>query len=276
MFLIFKKVESCRQIHCPSGQHRDENDNCVYTIKRWYLEKCEVSLKLTADTAFDVEEIFTDNVVSLNHKWPKVWTIKFVSKRVLNTTMHHSLYVQMMNTHPKTSTVKLLRNIRMYLKKPWILTVNNGTMISMSAELGFNTNLKSYSISILNKERGNGSQINLPRFSVIYKPYNRFIEIPTFAVTKLYFCEQIELDPSEYEFIHDLYVYNIITDKLLFNGEFTIITSPQFMGKESMERARICLEDSDFVKLEPDNVASSATYVGYIMIPSVITLFFVR
>jgi hypothetical protein len=117
----------------------------------------------------------------------------------------------------------------------------------MSAELGFETKLFSNddSIQTLNKDEINRMTFDLPQFSDLHD--EKFIRFGTssFVVTKMYFCEQIELNPSEYELWDKRVLYNKITNQPLFNGEFAITTAPHFEGKM---RARVCLEDSGLME----------------------------
>ncbi|XP_060594596.1 uncharacterized protein LOC132748948 [Ruditapes philippinarum] len=246
---VFDRMnETCRHVYCPSGQLRDKNNKCVFWVKKIFMNKLDINIMLTADTVFDIRETFTSNNFSLSHEWPpRLWIIKSVSKRILNTHMHRNLYIKMINLFPKAYTWKLLKSIWKLLKLPWTLTLSNGTLISMSAELGFDTKLFSNddSIQTLNKDEINRMTFDLPQFSDLHD--EKFIRFFTssFVVTKMYFCEQIELNPSEYELWDKRVLYNKITNQPLFNGEFAITTAPHFEGKM---RARVCLEDSGLME----------------------------
>lgn len=242
----------------------------------WYLDKCEVYLKLTTDSVFDVEEALNSPELSLSHKWPDVWTIKYILRRIFFPDIDRNLYIIMTNMFPNTDAKELLKNIRMFLKRPWTLTLRNGTTIPMAAELGFVSQffLNLNTAKTANQDRRNTIQSEIPEFRLLYKNIQLFNEKISFIVTKLFFCEQIELSPSEYELMGENMLYNKITRQLLFSGEFSIFISSEFEGGEGMEtaeKARVCLTDSGFEKLETNNVAGNSGSTKYIVLITLTT-----
>jgi hypothetical protein len=241
------------------------------------MNRLVLDIVLTADTVFDVRETFTSNNFSLSHEWPDNWKIKSVSKRILNTNMHRKLYIKLINIIPKTITWKLLKNILKFLKLHWTLTLSNGTYMNMSAELGIDTQIFSNDESILtiSQEKINTLTFELPQFSDLY--YEKYLQfgVSYFVVTKLYFCEQIELDSSEYELWDKIVLFNKITNQPLFNGEFEMTAAPYFEGKM---RARVCLEDSGLMESDVTKrvvKSGSARLASFYSFSAVIWLFLV-
>jgi hypothetical protein len=235
------------------------------------MKRCVVHLKLTADTDFDIEGtlIFNSKFFSLSHQWPRIWTITSVSYEVLSTNMRRNLYIYMVNMLPKTNTAWLLQNIQKFIKLPWTLTLRNGTKISMFAELGFaiknlfNDNSASDFNTEVAVER---LKHKVPQFNYLYNIQNHRSDMSMIIVTKLYFCEQIELNSSEYEILENDVLFNKINNQVLFNGEYTIIMAADVDGEEAVEKARICLEDSGLVKIDTNediNAASKFESIEY-------------
>ncbi|XP_045190138.2 uncharacterized protein LOC123547251 [Mercenaria mercenaria] len=243
-----KESGLCRKVYCPSGQLRNEKGECVFAVKKWYLTRFEMYLKLSADTLFDVDETFknskpgTKEISQLFHKWPNNWYIEAVSKERIQKRMHNVLFVKMIQWSPIRDTKKLLQTIQKLLKLPWTLKASNGPNISMFAELWYITRaLHGTALSATN--------ITVPLYDFLYRNIS-FTAKTLFAVTKLYFCEQVELNASEYE-LHGIHVLrNKITAQVLFTGEFTTVLSADQGEDVPSEHARVCLKDSGYTRAE--------------------------
>ncbi|XP_045167744.2 uncharacterized protein LOC123531030 [Mercenaria mercenaria] len=262
IFKSGKEIDFCRITYCPSGQLRDKSGKCVLPGKVWFIEQCIVYIQLTANEPFDVDVTFKNTTLNLedslplSHIWPRNWLIGSISKKLIDEKMHNTLTVKMINSFPINDPKQLLYNIQLFLKRSWMLKVSNGTSISMSADWSHITDRFHVHPSISSSPTTENTRVIFPKYEYIYHS-DKTIKKPT-PITKLYFCDQIELNTSEFALYDHHALHNKITNRMLYLGEFTTTFSDDQNGGIPTTRARICVDGSGFIKRENNSVC----YVG--------------
>jgi hypothetical protein len=144
----------------------------------------------------------------------------------------------------KITSVKpdvIITDIRKMIGQAWYIRVGNVLV-----------GLKSANFSVVSKSIWNGNYRNKahdfynltenlkwPEYIPLYENTTPIEKIHT--ISRLYICDQVELEPSEFllnSIKKALYIYT--SKRVLFDNQFALISSNKF----SENRARICIEDS--------------------------------
>lgn len=116
--------------------------------------------------------------------------------------------------------------LRKFINKAWFLVSNNG-MLKLQSRIS-----KFRSKPAMNKE--------------IFMDHG--LSVQNKMITKLYFCDHVALQPRDYSFkLPYKTVFNKITNKTLFNGEFMLVSN------ENGDDIEVCLEDSGLIRDVPSS-----------------------
>lgn len=244
---VFQVFDRCRTVYCPLGQIRNERGKCVFVMKKLYMQRCVISVKLTATISFSINDTFDRSVLlahvdvsHLSHEWSNNWLISKVSyvRENENSDVTNSLIVELVNESPISDTIVFLSNIRDALQKQWTLKLPDGTLITMSADI-----FRRFTSSPSKYSEFTKSFTVRDNVTVLYRMIQKYKENP-FPITQLYFCEHVELSRPEYE-LYDGVLFNKIANKAYFPGEYTMST---FENENVQYPARICVKGSGFSK----------------------------
>lgn len=253
--VYFQADVACRTLYCPAGQLRIPNGSCDLLFKSWYIKPIGVHLTLTSTVIYNISKVLPSSksqlhtFKSITNPWPLPWKLFSLSYESLAAETTSVISVILQNDEPSNNPNHIIKSITRNVEKSWFLDmgllVGNVTLKS--------TFSKFLDISPQQKDNVtiNGSQQLKTRF------YNIFEDVrnrnpPRFFIDKLFTCDQVELESSEFVFDHDDFVlYNNITGNYLFGGEFVI--------NEDGERARICLEGSGFIRVTDKGCSAAKT-----------------
>jgi hypothetical protein len=247
----------CRQVLCPSGQLRNKRGRCVYPAKLWYNQNYGVFVNLTAEKQIDVTVMFkvpfgatfTTVLPPLESHWEREWSVFdiFYKETGNNSSFSDNFIVFIKRKIFKVKPNNIVQYIRHTVKSPWYISLNNEKVLLKSADFTKLTAVYTYVDSTRISVFENQMEAPVkPQYNYIYQsPFPS--DLDNHIITKLYVCEQVELTPSEFILSHDESIlYNNITKRFLFDGEFAILKSNVFDGL----RARICIEDSGLHKMD--------------------------
>lgn len=245
-------------MHCPTGQLYDRCGRCKYPSKRWLNQEYVLYISLTSEQNFNINEVFQlqqvvlfERVLDLKSPWGKNWVINSIYYEDTGKgNMTTNLLVVLTNKLSEVNPEKLMKYIKNTVECDWILKLQNETITLRSRVLKHE---KCALNSEVEKEIVIGNQSVIVPFPSYNKVYNTLSLIGnTHLVTKLYWCEQVELQPSEFILNSDKsLLFNLISYRILHCGEFVLIASNTFEGT----RVRVCIEDSGFYSTD-DQVSS--------------------
>ncbi|KAL4228199.1 hypothetical protein ACF0H5_013633 [Mactra antiquata] len=243
------EVSSCRVIHCPSGQLMHEDGTCFFPAKLWHSNQFSLMLNLTTDTPFNVSKVFqmnadrkASNIDMLHSTWPKEWIRYFLCEESV-VSERPSFMLRMVRIKDEHFMPKyFFAEIAELMKSGrWSLTYGNKT-IALKANYfhfrkvaGSNVEGNKYEL-IFNK------QVASSTYRIMYLEKNDDVRRKIFPLTKLYFCNQIELLPGEFFLDNEHRILiNRIKNTILYDGQFTMIHTS--LGSVP----RVCIEDSGFI-----------------------------
>jgi hypothetical protein len=235
---------------------------CLYPNKIWYSQYFAVFVNLTFDKAYNLSEVFnipngknyTTDLPPLKSKWLKRWLVHSIYYRVMDES-HMSKNVIIV-VDRKLSTVQpdtIITDIRKMIGQAWSIHFRNVTKVLKSSHFATLTSFRTDPYeNMFNNITG---QVDMPRYQMIYGRLT--VSRITLIVTRLYFCEQVELAPSEFILSKDKnFIYSYITKRFMFNGQFVLTYSDTQAGS----RARICIEDSGLLKSNGRTVQNVGTF----------------
>ncbi|XP_053373383.1 uncharacterized protein LOC123532467 [Mercenaria mercenaria] len=241
----------CRPVFCPSGQLRDRTGRCTYPNKFWYDQEYTVYIKLSTEKIINITEVFeiplgsvwTRNLPDLKSPWPNHWIFESLYHEF--TDKDTSSFLAIIRT--KLSTVepgRIVQNINRTVTREWLLKHNNVTIVLKANFMPTSTiNFVDNDTEAMSVSGNLSENLEQPRYRLVYQGWNTKTDLH--MITKLYLCDQVELNQFEFILIRDeKTLYNIITQRFMFDGEFALISSSAFEGV----RARICIEDSGMYK----------------------------
>ena len=139
----------------------------------------------------------------------------------------------------------IITNIKKIIKHAWFLRLRNGADIPMSSNFSIRTNI--WRVRNGNKRiyfDNFTEDVKIPMYKRVYSYRAGFIQTP-YVISKLYMCDQVELEPSEFALSTSKDVmYSYTTKRFMFDGQFTLVQS-----QDGRYRARICIEDSGMYML---------------------------
>lgn len=250
----------CRIVFCPSGQLRDGNGKCRYPNKFWYNQAYVMYTEFASEETIDMSEgLQKSGILSdLKSPWQNDWSIKgiFLEDTVQLKNISHFIVFLLKREKLKVNPRTFFINIKKMMDGNWLLRKNNKTINMMSSFF-------KYSFTVFNRNKvsivdfGNHSKTySLPFYKSL--KYFGVYENNMHILTKLYFCDQIELVQSDFTLSEDNRIlYNFVTKKYLFKGEFALMTNNSFEGLQ----VRVCLEDSGFYRTFSVGSQISKTYL---------------
>lgn len=253
-------------IFCPSGQTRKETGECVFPIKEWYTTKCAINLELTPKEPIHVNQLLEfsqktlKNVSLLVHQWPNNWYVGeiYYSPRDENGNMVYNLFVKMVSFSLRGKPKGLLKNVKTLSKLPWFLKLGNNTKMSLSSDL-------SYIADVFY----NTKFLGLPSLMKLKVDRNTD-NSPPFIITKLYFCDQVELASSEYElYERKVGLRNKINNQTLLLGEYLLEYSDSLQPTST---AKVCLYNSGFIEINGSYSIAISTFLYWGVIFSFVVI----
>ncbi|KAL4231213.1 hypothetical protein ACF0H5_008795 [Mactra antiquata] len=242
--MVHSFTTACRQVICPWGQFRVA-DTCGYHSKRWVGGSFSVILKLTPlqgmpkiDIAFVRKpEIMNDTESSwIKQNAMKVWQIKTLYKPTVCGKYVEFFLVFASYPYKSVNPSKLRKNLGQALLETWYVEVKE-TRISLSVEMdpfqnyqAFDSSKNYYamnaSFTYLNEYYNylyfpDVSDGVLPYFLYDVNDRNEIINNGLWFLSKLFFCEQIELYVDEYDDFRRTILFKV-TNKTLHASDFMV------------------------------------------------------
>lgn len=231
----------------------------MFPAKVWYRQYYTVPIELSCEREIDTNEAFpldndqtyvldTDalylsSTVKLK-QWSVYQLIYQTTTRLNNDTTTNTLVAFMTQYFAEADPLSIMNNIAMLIKTKWFLKYKNETLIlkpSLFKHKALNYVDGSLTLTPGSFTFNNTFSVKSPEYRLLYTTM-KWLNMG-FLVTKLHFCEQIELVSDEYMLSADQTVlYNKISRQYLFDGEFSL------MNDRSEGSVRICYENSGFVK----------------------------
>ena len=265
MFVHIRKIAlfqgKCRQMFCPSGRIPLGSECEVkYTLKEvhfvMFFELRFLDSKTKLHPSF-VENVNEDN---FGRPFLQNWKIFLIVVKQWDDENTHSIIAILQATFKKIKFSYILNSIQKSLSVPWTVRFNNKTY-ELSAkfhnhvvyfESGPLFNNKTISLTPYHENANTLDEVtrsahhftltqDWTNFKNSMKMYGGGV-----VITKMYFCNLIELGTFEYtEYMDEITVLG--TNKTLATGEYLKV-----FAKDGDTRARICLEDL----YPPQNIAS--------------------
>ena len=252
-------------------------------MKYTYVSGYFITLRLIPEKQedmFGIQMLISEGKVRLEHfsspwlsRW-KIVMILFEDTRLMTSGVikNETAFILKMgiDNSDKNQTI-FLESIKMLLKRKWKLKV--ASPISFRAEILEYTRLVGKigqsKVSQITTTSISGVFDNGPNWRVIYMPnlkepiwanLRRFL----IAITKMFFCQQIILDPlvDAYELKNNnRLLYLKLKNKYIFEANF-------IMNMNGQQEVRVCLDDTDFIP----QVEFVSSKVSNLTIASVYTL----
>jgi hypothetical protein len=166
-----------------------------------------------------------------------------------------------------------IASIMKLIGHPWSLNLGNVTEVhkssSFSVRNSFLSSSNSQQQTKANVPHNQTKNIEIPQYKEVY--YQHLNIQKKHIITKLYMCDQVELESSEFLLINDQRVlYSYATKRFLFDGQFALILS----DISGQLHARICIEDSGLFKAPFRNVGVIfKSFCNYLVVPTVLLKF---
>jgi hypothetical protein len=139
--------------------------------------------------------------------------------------------------------------------KTWSLRLRNVTKVLNSAKFSKISSIWYYDGIQVDGFYNLTDFLETPQYKLAYSPLSSYQN--QHVINKLYICNQVELQSSEFLLSNDMRVLYFLTSKrFLFDGQFVIMQNEKF-GKS---RARICVEDSGFHAREKNMAPRRKTF----------------
>ena len=228
-------------------------------MKYTYVNSYSITLRLIPEKQedlFGIQTLVQQGKVRLEHfssPWLSRWKIEMIlledtrlmTSGVLKNETAFILKMGIGNSD-KNQTL-FLESIRLLLKKKWVLKVT--IPVSLRAEILEYTRLfVGYNVNIFAPTSIYGLFDKGPKWRLVYKSDLRDrtlarIKRLSMVVTKMFFCQQIVLDPliDAYELKNNNRVLFLkLKNKFIFEANFITNLNGQ-------KEVRVCLDDTDFV-----------------------------
>lgn len=225
----------------------------------WYANFYSVAIELNSDEEINIEQAFQwqngtlrCNIAPLSLSFTldlSPWYINqayFKISSLSHSSVTTSLLVYMKRFFDKGPPEDITRNIALLLRSEWHLRYKNKTLKLEPTPFILKT-------PVLTKRQITSGRFQVNEsFTIMSPSYRHFynsdrLDAIGISVTKLQFCEQIELGSEDFILNDDQNVlYSKIEQNYLFDAEFALMSSGV---------ARICLENSGFYKTIDTNSA---------------------
>jgi hypothetical protein len=228
----------------------------VFPAKVWYQRSYSIAVELRSEQKIDLKEAFhwQDNQSFISYidiqpfnlsnsmklaSW-NIDCLLYESKK-LDTSRTTNTLVVFLHRHFDTSDpADIIRNMSLLINRKWLLPYQNGSLVLKPSLFKLKNPVKDQGLIFSGRFNLNDSYSEM---YLSYKYLSREPCIQSNLMTKLYFCEQVELGIGEYNISTDQKVlYNTFADNYLFDGEF------DFNYGIPDVSVKICYENSGFVK----------------------------
>jgi hypothetical protein len=190
---------------------------------------------------FPYQTSFSTILPPLKSVWLENWTVESIHKRVIDMPqLSNNVIITMRRKILSIKPDVMIANIEKSIGQPWSIRVRNETVVLKSA----NFSMAGKSISYRKDNKVDDfynltKNIEWPDYQLLYVNLTPSGEMHT--ISRLYICDQVELEPSEFLLNsrkYTLYIYK--SKRVLFDNQFVLMRSNTF----SEYSARICIDDS--------------------------------
>jgi hypothetical protein len=182
----------------------------------------------------------------LKSVWLEKWSVDSIHSRVMDVPqLSNNVIIITRRKIPSVKPNVIITNITKLIRQAWSIRVRNVMVGLKSANFSMGTT------SLWNGNYKNKADdfYNLTE-NLEWSNYEILYDNPTprgkiLTISRLYICDQVELEPSEFLLNsknNALYIYS--SKRVLFDNQFVLVHSNDFIGN----RARICIEDSGLYK----------------------------
>lgn len=191
-----------------------------------------------------------------------MWEVEYIYYREMDVPFITTNFViSIFRKLPRVKPDTLITYIKRMIGQPWSIRLHNATEILTSSNFSIRTNYLSDPNMIMNSFNLTENVEEELRYKMAYIRLG--VAMNMCIITKLYICDQIELEPSEFVLLSngmDI-IYSYITKRFMFDGQFTLVHNP-FDGTY---RARICIEGSGFNKRNTATI-DKQNYVLFVLL----------
>jgi hypothetical protein len=263
-------------MHCPEGQLYSHLGKCIFPSKIWLNKVYTILINLT--TKLPINEVdfqfIRSNFIARN--WPNAWYFTPILWQYSTSDQEYiNLLVFSYNIDFHVRPQVLMQTVKKMIHRDWILYIANKTYTFASK---FNLNI--YLPEHLPLFTYKGQPVFQNQFekshSYIGIYYNPSFDIQKMVqnletITKLFVCNQVELEPNEFILDSMGTLFNNITNNYLLLNEFQLFTKTS--GNET---ARVCIEDSGFIGMTDKFDESSSVDFLYSFVIEVITMLIIK
>jgi hypothetical protein len=182
----------------------------------------------------------------LKSVWLEKWSVDSIHSRVMDVPqLSNNVIIVTRRKVPSVKPNVIITNITKLIGQAWSIRVRNVMVGLKSANFSVGSNIILHGIY-----RNKGDDFYNLTDNLTWSNYEKLYENPTpggkiHTISRLYICDQVELEPSEFLLNSKnsaLYIYT--SKRVLFDNQFVLIRSSTSSGN----RARICIEDSGLYK----------------------------
>jgi hypothetical protein len=137
---------------------------------------------------------------------------------------------------------EFIHYIKIFSKRSWSLPQNNGSTLL------FNSNIAPYAFADIKEQQDDHLIVNGDIRKTPFPLTSLYRKSPfsgeTYSITKLYFCEQVEM--TQNEFVLSLYKSTMLelkSKRHFLGGEFAIVNNNAY----EEVRVRICIDNSEMI-----------------------------
>jgi hypothetical protein len=236
---------------------------CVYSAFKWSNIIFQICIQLTSSLPFNIRHYFPEltssniDISNIESPLPKSLKIEGIHyKKINDLTDTDELVIRMAKPTPTTKTKLFMDTVKKNINKKWLLKSNNATL-PLNSKLFRNVIWKTQSFISRNTTY---QQIYLQSHSpAVVKPV---------FLTKLYFCENIQLESDEFDMSKNNIVFNKISNRYLYDNEYSLIK----LGQNLV--CRVCLSSSGYNAIEKNNSVRNS--LSFKILTSVICFFIIN
>jgi hypothetical protein len=183
----------------------------------------------------------------LKSVWLEKWSVAYILNRVMDEPkLSNNVIIVMRRKISSVQPDVIITNITKMIGQAWSIHVRNDTFVLKSANFSVvskSIHYGNYDFIKADEFYNLTENLEWPNYELVYINQTRVLDMHT--ISRLYICNQIELEPSEFLLNSNKFALYIYTSKrVLFDGQFALIRSNTF----NKNRARICIEDSGLFK----------------------------
>jgi hypothetical protein len=208
----------------------------------------------------------------LESVWLEKWSVDTIYVRAMDESqLSNNVIIIMRRNIPSVQPDVIIANITKMIGQAWSIRVRNVTLVLKSAN--FSVVSKSIDYGNYNFNKGDNfynltENLEWPDYAPVY--HNLTLTGKLHTISKLYTCDQVELEPSEFLLNSNkdaMYIYTL--KRVLFDNQFSLMRSNTF----SELRARICKEDSGLYERNTNVGAILKTFDLCFVVASLLLIF---